>query len=381
MISVFLLAAAFNCYADTPLTRVMPLKVGEVDKHTAVLLPTDSETQTHVIQKAGIYSIYFRNAVIFHGGEKYRIERDGFESANVKQMKPGVVVMELIHSGDYEITGGSYDSKRGGYIFYTKKVDKPQKPAEKSILEIEAEREIRQYREKLAGRKAGSRIRRVVIDPGHGGFDPGAVGKGGLKEKDVVLDIAKRVNRIINDETTIQSFLTRRDDYYIPLSSRTVIANKYRADLFVSIHANASENRSARGFEVYYCSEKASSKEASEVARRENISFEEESYSRAESGMVNIEEIVFKAGRGKLWEDSRYTCDRMISLFPSDVGVKVRGSQSANFFVLRKAKMPSVLVEVAFISNYEEEEFLGKEKSREKMAREIAKILKNLSLD
>jgi len=112
------------------------------------------------------------------------------------------------------------------------------------------------------------RVNRVVIDAGHGGFDSGAVGMGGLKEKDVTLDLALRLYRLLAREGRVKPFLTRTGDYYLPLSARTVIANQYRADLFVSIHINASKNRSARGSETYSCAEKASSDEAGRFQER-----------------------------------------------------------------------------------------------------------------
>lgn len=93
-------------------------------------------------------------------------------------------------------------------------------------------------------------MRRVVIDPGHGGFDSGAVGPSGLKEADVNLQIGKMLAEMLNSKGNIQAFMTRRGDYFVPLSERTVVANQYRADLFVSVHINANESRAANGWRL-----------------------------------------------------------------------------------------------------------------------------------
>ncbi|MFW5733732.1 MAG: N-acetylmuramoyl-L-alanine amidase, partial [Oceanidesulfovibrio sp.] len=117
-----------------------------------------------------------------------------------------------------------------------------------SSLERAAERE----KAALSDVRTGSM--RIVLDPGHGGFDPGAVGPNGLQEKDVVLDVARRAARAIEQEVSgARVFLTRSDDYYLPLSARTALANRHAADIFISCHANASRHRSAHGVETYHC--------------------------------------------------------------------------------------------------------------------------------
>ncbi|MBW2175315.1 MAG: N-acetylmuramoyl-L-alanine amidase [Deltaproteobacteria bacterium] len=206
-------------------------------------------------------------------------------------------------------------------------------------------------------------VKRVVIDPGHGGFDSGAVGPTGLKEKDVALDIAQRVNQKISETGRIKSFLTRTGDYYIPLSDRTVIANQYQADLFVSIHINANENRKAHGCETYYCSETASSKEAARVAAFENAVLKYDEPFKKKPGYINIEEILFN-----FEEESGKLAGTFQNRFQQALPFKSRGIHSANFFVLRRAKMPSILLETGFISNHDEEAELKKESVRDKIA-------------
>ena len=212
------------------------------------------------------------------------------------------------------------------------------------------------------------RVKRVVIDPGHGGFDSGAVGPTGLKEKDVTLDLAQRLKRRISEKGKNKCFLTRTADYYIPLSDRTVIANQYQADLFVSIHINANENRKVHGCETYYCSETASSKEAARVAAFENAVLKYDEPFKKRPGYIDIEEILFNFERRLYWEESGKFAGVFQSRFKQALPFKSRGVHSANFFVLRSAKMPSILLETGFISNYDEEAELKKASIRDEIA-------------
>ncbi len=211
-------------------------------------------------------------------------------------------------------------------------------------------------------------VKRVVIDAGHGGFDSGAVGPTGLKEKDVTLDLAQRLKRRISEKGRVKCFLTRTGDYYIPLSDRTVIANQFQADLFVSVHINANENRKAHGCETYYCSEKASNKEAARVAAFENAVLKHDESFKKRPGYIDIEEILFNFERRLYWEESGKFAGAFQNRFEQALPFKSRGVHSANFFVLRRAKMPSILLETGFISNYDEEAKLKKGSVREEIA-------------
>jgi N-acetylmuramoyl-L-alanine amidase len=241
------------------------------------------------------------------------------------------------------------------------------------------EKKARAEEEAMLGkfRSEGSltyQVKRVVIDPGHGGFDPGAVGPTGLKEKDVTLDLAQRVNQRISETGQIKSFLTRTGDYYIPLSDRTVIANQYQADLFISIHINANENRRAHGCETYYCSETASSKEAARVAAFENAVKYDEPFKKR-PGYIDIEEILFNFERRLYWEESDKFAGTFQDNFQQALPFKNRGVHSANFFVLRRAKMPSILLETGFISNHTEEAELKKASIRDEIAAAVVRGL------
>lgn len=250
------------------------------------------------------------------------------------------------------------------------KLKKAEKPL--SQLEINAQKEEAAMLDKLKSEKGlGYSVKRVVIDPGHGGFDPGAVGLNGLKEKDVTLDIAQKLNQRLNASGKVKAFLTRTDDYYIPLSARTVTANQYQADLFVSIHINANQNRSAKGSETYFCSEKASSAEAKKVAELENSVLKFDEPHKKTPGYIDIEEILFKFEQKLYWSESGNFANFFQERIKKNLPFKSRGIHSANFYVLRRAKMPSILLETGFISNPKEEELLKKAEFRNRIVDSI----------
>jgi N-acetylmuramoyl-L-alanine amidase len=214
-------------------------------------------------------------------------------------------------------------------------------------------------------------VKRVVIDAGHGGFDSGAVGYCGLQEKDVTLDLAKMLHQRLTYHGKIKSYLTRTADYYIPLSDRTAVANQYHADLFISIHINASENRDSSGSETYYCSEKASSKEAARVATFENAVLKYDEPFKRQSDYIDIEEILFRFEQRLNWSESGTYAAKFQKRLQQRLPLQSRGINSADFFVLRRTKMPSILLEIGFISNPSDEVKLRNRAFREKVADSI----------
>ncbi len=253
----------------------------------------------------------------------------------------------------------------------------PSKPKALSPQERLALSEEKRMLSRLSGGGGlNLRIGRVVIDPGHGGWDSGAKGPSGYMEKQATLDISRTLNRLLTRRGgggggKVKSFLTRRGDYYLPLAERTTIANQYRADIFVSIHINSNNNRGANGTQTFFSSEKASSKEAARVASRENAVAREEEAFRGKSGFVDIEDVLFRFERKLYWSDSERLASRFQRGTGGALGLKNRGIASANFFVLRNARMPAVLVEVAFISNPREEALLKTRSFRTKVAETI----------
>ena len=222
--------------------------------------------------------------------------------------------------------------------------------------------------------------RRIVIDAGHGGHDPGAVGLQRLYEKNVVLDIALKLRKILSSDPLNEVFLTRETDVFIPLEERTVIANKKNADFFVSIHANASPGRQARGIETYLLNW-TDNEEANKVAARENqISLKKMKAMNRKMQMDDLDMIKSDLLRQNKRDESiklaHYIQKSMVSTLDNgnkdtlDLGVK-----QALFYVLFGARMPSVLVEVSFISNPEEEKLLSKDSYRKQIAEAIAEGL------
>lgn len=222
--------------------------------------------------------------------------------------------------------------------------------------------------------------RRIVIDAGHGGHDPGAVGPRGLYEKDVVLDIALKLRKILSSDPLNEVFLTRETDVFIPLEERIVIANKKNADFFVSIHANASPGRQARGIETYLLNW-TDNEEANKVAARENqISLKKMKVMNRKMQMDDLDIIKSDLLRQNKRDESiklaHYIQKSMVSTLDNgnkdtlDLGVK-----QALFYVLFGARMPSVLVEVSFISNPEEEKLLSKDSYKKQIAEAIAEGL------
>lgn len=216
----------------------------------------------------------------------------------------------------------------------------------------------------------------VVLDPGHGGHDPGAVGSKGLYEKDVVLDIALRTRDILSKEPDLEVSLTRDKDVFIPLEERTAIARNKDADLFVSIHVNASPNRNARGIETYLLNW-TNDEEAIRVAARENDISVKKMKEKMDKYRNELDVILSDLSRDYKREESMKLASYVQNSLVNDVGTVYRktanlGVKQALFYVLVGASMPSILAEVSFISNPEEEKLLSKESYRNMLAGSIA---------
>jgi N-acetylmuramoyl-L-alanine amidase len=209
------------------------------------------------------------------------------------------------------------------------------------------------------------KIGRIVIDAGHGGHDTGTIGPTGLMEKDLCLDVALRLGKIIQQRLPGADVVyTRSDDTFIPLEERTHIANEAKADLFISIHANSSHDHQARGIETYYLNLKGSP-DAMEVASRENAT--------ASESIHDLDDIVKKIARSEKIDESReFASDIQDSLSKriqkQYKPVKDRGVRKAPFVVLIGADMPSILTEISFLSNPADEQLLKKPEHRQRVA-------------
>jgi N-acetylmuramoyl-L-alanine amidase len=214
-------------------------------------------------------------------------------------------------------------------------------------------------------RALGLKINRIVIDAGHGGHDTGTIGPTGLMEKDLCLDVALRLGKIIQQKLPGADVIyTRSDDTFIPLEDRTRIANDAKADLFVSIHANSSPDHGARGVETYYLNLKGSP-EAMEVAARENAVSQE--------GIHDLEDMVKKIARTEKIDESKELAtdvqDSLAKRIQKTAKVeRDRGVRKAPFVVLIGADMPSILTEISFLSNPSDEQLLKKPEHRQHIA-------------
>lgn len=211
------------------------------------------------------------------------------------------------------------------------------------------------------------KIRRIVVDPGHGGKDPGAVGLSGLQEKDVVLSIGLLVAKKLKDELGIDAVMTRSTDVFIELQERTAIANQVGADLFISIHANAALNRRASGIETYYLNLAKTEKAAQLAARENGTSLEKVSILQA---------VLFDLMANYKLNDSAHLAEEVQKalykrISGQDPSTRNLGVKQGPFYVLVGATMPSILVESAFISNAHEEEKLADPKYHEQTAEGI----------
>ena len=218
-------------------------------------------------------------------------------------------------------------------------------------------------------RALGLKIGRIVIDAGHGGHDTGTIGVDGIQEKDVVLDVALRVGKLLHDRLGAEVVYTRSDDTFIPLETRTAIANKAQADLFLSIHANSSSDASARGVETYYLNF-TSAPDALQTAARENAV--------SDQSIHDLSDLVKKiALKDKIDESREFASDVESSLYGGlqrgNAGLKDRGVKKAPFVVLIGANMPSILAEISFVTNPKDANQLEQPEYRQRVAESLYK--------
>lgn len=221
-------------------------------------------------------------------------------------------------------------------------------------------------------RQLGLGVSRIVIDPGHGGHDPGAKGPG-LTEAELVLDVALRLEKLLEKIENVEVVLTRRGNDFVPLEERTAIANREGADLFLSIHVNASSSPSARGVETYYL-DFATTQSAAAVAARENAT--------SNKTMGSLQDVVKEITLNSKLDESRDFAERVHremvgTLRSANRNVRDLGVKQAPFVVLIGATMPSVLAEVSFLSNADEAKLLKSGAYRQRIAQALFDGLKN----
>ncbi|WP_234023908.1 N-acetylmuramoyl-L-alanine amidase family protein [Sorangium cellulosum] len=258
------------------------------------------------------------------------------------------------------------------------------------VIDVSTRPPLRDDKAEAGGKRE---VRRVAIDPGHGGNDTGAVGPTGLKEKDVTLDVAHRVAPLLARELKIETLLTRDSDVYVPLELRTARANAFHADLFVSIHCNASDNGRARGVQTFSLAapHDAESTSSSETAARENaaraartgrdVGDGQDASADDPEARREVAAILSNLNVGDMAARSRHFAEllqraSLASLAPRYPDTKDQGVKGAGFFVLAGADMPAALFETAFISNPEDEARLATADFRQKMADAIVNAIR-----
>jgi N-acetylmuramoyl-L-alanine amidase len=302
--------------------------------------------------------------------------------------KPATVVKKIVEAGDDDDNTGTPRTvaKRNGHD-----AKKEASPARNTVAakrpadgDLDSDVGIREARPTASGdrsliRALGLKIGKIVIDPGHGGHDTGTIGPNGLEEKDLVLEVGRRLGKLLEARLGAEVVYTRKDDTFIPLETRTAVANQARADLFVSIHANSSHDPDARGVETYYLNF-TSSPEALEVAARENAV--------SEKSIYELQDLVKKIALKEKIEESREFAGDVQQSLHSGLAVKSpairdRGVKKAPFIVLIGANMPSILAEISFVSNPTDERRLETAEYRQRIAeslyRGIAKYVNGLS--
>lgn len=225
---------------------------------------------------------------------------------------------------------------------------------------------------RIPDERAGQGLRRIVVDAGHGGRDPGAVGPSGVLEKTVTLQLARKLARELEQNLNCEVILTRTGDTFLELEERTAIANKVGADLFISIHANANRSRRARGIETYYLNFSKNDKAVEVVARENGTSLKK---------VGDLELILLDLlANSKINESSRLAAEiqkAMVNNLKQHYKIKDLGVRQGPFYVLLGATMPSVLVEAAFISNHTEEKLLVNRAYQERTAAAITRGVRN----
>jgi N-acetylmuramoyl-L-alanine amidase len=279
----------------------------------------------------------------------------------------------------HESAVAALNPEDGGAPRGAQKEDRHRKPGEKELEAVTREAQPTAEGQRSLIRALGLKIGRIVVDAGHGGHDTGTVGPNGLQEKDLVLDVALRLGKLLQKKMGAEVVYTRNDDTFVPLETRTAIANQEQADLFISVHANSSHDSSARGVETYYLNF-TSSTDALEVAAREN--------SVSEKSIHELQDLVKKiALKEKIDESREFASDVQNAMYnglsTKSSKMRNRGVKKAPFIVLIGANMPSILAEISFVSNPTDERKLQTPEYRQKIAeslyRGVAKYVNGLS--
>jgi N-acetylmuramoyl-L-alanine amidase len=256
--------------------------------------------------------------------------------------------------------------------------DKPHRLVVDLIDVVQEKKELEERQKQKEFKIKGTKV--VMIDPGHGGEDPGAIGQKKTMEKGIVLKVGEKVVHLLNQNKEIQAFLTRKGDYFIPLEERIKIAREYGADLFVSLHTDGSFNPQARGSSVYCLSLSGATDEVAKIlADKENMSnILGGAFLRpaAFAKDPNLNQILLDLMQNNSMKESFRFAETFLEDVKTVNPLKYPSYRQANFIVLKAPDIPSVLVEMAFITNREDERLLNRNDFQEKIAKTLTTSIK-----
>jgi N-acetylmuramoyl-L-alanine amidase len=347
--------------------KLLEVRQWSAPDHTRVVIDLDGAPAYEALPSTDplTYTLILRGVLLPKGGREVPVTDQVIQKL---RLEPG---------GKEEAKLTLFLVKPGGLNIFLLKpyLDKP----DRLVIDIsrpdlvEKEKEQRQVTRELKAKKK----RIVVLDPGHGGEDPGAIGPRGTMEKDIVLSLAKSLQKALDATGEVRAFLTRRGDYFVALQDRVKIAQEYGADLFVSLHANGSKSRQTRGTSIYCLSLKGASDTATQVlAQKENASDMMGGISRA-SARRDLNSILLDLEQTHSINESLQLGGLALNELGRVNQIQFSQPRQAGFAVLKAHEFPSILVETAYLTHPGEESLLRKKNFQEKLCQAIsAAILK-----
>lgn len=313
-------------------------------------------------------------------------EREGtveIAYANPMRAEPAALVLDDPILSRYELQGGNRLVLHTGPGFRSYDAFELRNPF-RLIIDMQGSRRTAESPVVQPPRpRPGAQGKIIVIDPGHGGVETGAIGPTGLQEKDIALDLARRLRRILQNDPNLSVVLTRDEDRLVGLDERTAIANHNQATLFLSIHLNASPRPKAHGAETYFLSTKATDDEARTLAALENDAsgVSDDSVYTVEGERRDLDLVLWDLAQNQYLAESSVLAENMQIHLNELTGTRDRGVRQAPFRVLMGATMPSILVEVGFISNPDEESKLRDEVYRTRVAQAMGAAVHDFLAD
>lgn len=361
---ISLLMVALGSVVCAEPSRVLNIRYWAAPDHTRIVLDVSGEVD-YRLERAEGKAVLTVKGVVYPRTLKQRLalKKPGIESVSFRSLPDDVLDMEMVLSGSPVVN-----------VFTLPEIEgiKP-----RIVVDVRCpELEMRKSKERERVKTEDVRRKIVIIDPGHGGDDPGAVGRYGTYEKHVVLSIARKLRDRINAKKDYRAFLTRDGDYYVSFKKRLEIAREYGADLFVSLHADASSSRRVAGASVYCLSVRGASSEAARIlARKENLA---DIVGGAVNGRKVSEEsepIILNMVQTNTINTSKHFGNQLLKHLSRVHTIKYHTVQEAPFMVLKLPDIPSVLVETAFISNPREEKRLRSPRFQRELAATMAEAV------